>query len=45
MYWTLCLSLTGFKPSYGSTHAEAKAIGETKMPSRITTIKFVQLEK
>ncbi|MGK9268805.1 class A beta-lactamase [Bacillus inaquosorum] len=41
----LCLSLTGFKPFDGSTHAEAKAIGDTKMTSRITIKKFVQLEK
>lgn len=41
----LCLSLTGFKPFYGSTHAEAKAIGDTKMTSCIANKKFVQLEK
>lgn len=41
----LCLSLTGFKPFDGSTHAEAKAIEDTKMTSRITIKKFVQLEK
>lgn len=40
----LCLSLTGFRPFYGSTHAEAKAIGDTKMTSCITK-KFVQLEQ
>lgn len=40
----LCLSLTGFRPFYGSTHAEAKAIGDTKITSCITK-KFVQLEK
>ncbi|MCY9058744.1 class A beta-lactamase [Bacillus inaquosorum] len=41
----LCLSLTGFKPFDGSTHAEAKAIEDTKMTSCITIKKFVQLEK
>ncbi|MEC1651368.1 class A beta-lactamase [Bacillus vallismortis] len=41
----LCLSLTGFKPFDASTHAEAKAIGDTKVTSCITDEKFVQLEK
>ncbi len=41
----LCLSLTGFKPFDASTHAEAKAIGDTKVTSCITNEKFVQLEK
>ncbi|MEC0822993.1 class A beta-lactamase, partial [Bacillus atrophaeus] len=41
----LCLSFTGFKPLYGSMHAEAKSIEDTKMTSCITNKKFVQLEK
>ncbi|CAN2251188.1 beta-lactamase precursor (putative hydrolase) [Bacillus vallismortis] len=41
----LCLSLTGFKPFDASTHAEATAIGDTKVTSCITDEKFVQLEK
>ncbi len=41
----LCLSFTGFNPLFGSTHAEAKSIENTKMSSCITIQKFVQLEK
>lgn len=41
----LCLSFTGFNPLFGSAHAEAKSIENTKMTSCITNQKFVQLEK
>ncbi|MEC5258453.1 class A beta-lactamase [Bacillus amyloliquefaciens] len=41
----LCVSFTGFNSLFGSTHAEAKSIENTKMTSCITNQKFVQLEK
>ncbi|MFT7819860.1 class A beta-lactamase [Bacillus siamensis] len=41
----LCLSFTGFSPLFGSAHAEAKSIEDTKMTSCTTNKKFVQLEK